>query len=166
LRPSQFRSGGVVDLDVLLDASSRFVVSTMAYDTVVIDALFAFVPSLLAWGHDEAMIRSFLMRLRTILEPLRPIVVYLDCEPADALGRAAERSGDVWLHDLLAKVTTYKTTPPIKHLPGTVTHLHRERDVTLRSMIDAGFEVVILRDAHRRSADDLAADALSHVGLR
>jgi hypothetical protein len=103
------------------------------------------------------------MQLRAILEPLRPIVVFLDGEPADALPRAASRSGDAWLHNFLAKVTTYKTTPPIRDVPGTVAHLRRERDVTLGSMIDAGFTVVILRDTHTRSPDDLAAEARSHL---
>ena len=56
-----------------------------AYDLVVTDTLFPFVPSLLAWGHDEATIRSFLSRLRTALQPLQPVIVYLDGEPADAL---------------------------------------------------------------------------------
>ncbi len=160
---TQFRATGVVDLDVLLDASTRFVVSAMAYDTVVTDTLFPFVPSLLAWGHDEATIRSFIAQLHSILERLRPFFVYLDGEPAEALSRAAKRSGDVWLHNFLAKVTTYKATPPIRDLPGTVAHLRRERDVTVGCLIDAGFNVAILRDAHTRAADDVAAEALSHL---
>jgi hypothetical protein len=160
---AQFRASGVVDLDVLLDASARFVASAMNYEIVVTDTLFPFVPSLLAWGHDDETIRSFLMQLRAILEPLRPVVVYLDGEPAEALPRAASRGGDVWLQTFLAKVTTYKTTPPIRDLAGTVAHLRHERDVTLGSVIDAGFTVVKLRDAHTRSADDLAAEALSHL---
>lgn len=161
---TQFRETAVVDLDVLLDASTRFVASAMAYDTVVTDTLFPYVPSLLAWGHDEDTIRSFVAQLHSILEPLQPFVVYLDGDPAEALPRAAKRSGDVWLRNFLTKVATYKTTPPIRDLPGTVAHLRRERDVTLGCLIDAGFEVVILRDAHTRSADDIAAEALSRLG--
>ena len=54
------------------------------------------------------------------------------------------RSGDVWLQTFLAKVTTYKTTPPIRDLPRTVAHLRHERDVTLGSMIDAGFAAMLM----------------------
>lgn len=42
-------------------------------------------------------------------------------------------------------------------------HLRRERDVTLDSMIAAAYTVVVLRDAYTRSADDLAAEALSQL---
>ena len=93
---AQLSATGEVDLDALLDASARFVTSAQNYDLVVTDTLFPFVPSLLAWGHDEATIRSFLAQLDAILRPLHPIVVYLDGEPADALPRAASR-GDTWL---------------------------------------------------------------------
>jgi len=160
---TQFRATGVVELDVLLDASKRFVTSAVGYDIVVTDTLFPFVPSLLAWGHDEETIRSFLMVLGSILEPLRPFIIYLDGDPAAVLPRATSRSGDVWLHNFLSKVTTYKTTPPIRDLQGTVAHLRRERDVTLGSMIDAGFNVLLLRDADTRSSDELAAEALASL---
>ncbi len=134
------------------------------YDLVVTDTLFPFVPSLLAWGHDEATIRSFLALLHTILRPLHPIVVYLDGEPAEALSRAASRSGDAWLRAFLAKASTYKTVPPIQDLADTVAHLRHERDVTLQAMIDTGYSVVVLRDAHARSPDDLVAEAQQHIG--
>jgi hypothetical protein len=162
---SQFRATGIVDLDVLLAASERFVASSMAYDVVVTDTLFPFVPSLVAWGHDEDTIRAFLVRLGTILEPISPIVVYLDGDPGDALPRAASRSGQAWMENFLAKTSTYKVTPPVRGLEGTIGHLRRERDITLRSMIDAGYTVVTIRDAHIRSADDLASEARSNIDL-
>src|SRR5262245_9308577 len=101
---TQFRATGNVGLDTLLDASARFVVTAREYDVVITDALFPFVPSLLAWGHDEIAICAFLVRLRAILQPLDPVVVYLDGDPADALPRAASRSGDAWLATFLDKV--------------------------------------------------------------
>jgi hypothetical protein len=162
---SQFRATGVVDLDVLLNASERFVASALAYDFVVTDTLFPFVPSLVAWGHDDETIRAFLVKLRVILHPLAPVVVYLDGDPADALPRAASRSGQAWLDNFLAKTRTYKVTPPIRDLEGTIVHLRRERDITLRSMIDAGYTVVTIPNAHIRSSDDLASEALSNIDL-
>jgi hypothetical protein len=156
---AQFQATGVVSLDVVLDASARFVASPLTYDIVVTDTLFPFVPSLLAWGHDEGTIQSFLAQLHTILQPLHPVVVYLDGEPADALPRAASRSGEPWLHAFLAKVSTYKTEPPLRGLDDTVAYLRYERDVTPRTMIDTGYVVIVLRDAHIRSPDDIAAEA-------
>ena len=64
---------------------------------------------------------------------------------------------------VLAKASTYKTVPPIQDLADTVAHLRHERDVTLQTMIDTGYSVVILRDAHTRSPDDLAAEAQQHL---
>jgi len=160
---AQFQATGVVDLDVLLAASERFVASAQAYDLVVTDTLFPFVPSLVAWGHDEETIRAFLIQLRTILEPLNPVVVYLDGDPAEALPRAASRSGESWLDNFLAKTATYKVTPRIRDLEDTIAHLRSERDITLRSMIAAGYTVVKIPDAHLRSSDDLASEALSRL---
>ena len=122
---AQFGATGEVDLDALLDASARFVTSARNYDLVVTDALFPFVPSLLAWGHDEATIRSFLAQLHAILRPLHPIVVYLDGEPADALPRAASRSGDAWLRGFSRRPRRtrpchrYRTSPTRSHTCAT-----------------------------------------------
>jgi hypothetical protein len=163
---AQFGATGVVDLDALLDASARFVDTAVTFDLVITDTLFPFVPSLLAWGHDELTIRKFLTQLHTILQPLNPVIVYLDGEPADALPRAAARDGDAWLDAFLAKVSTYKTVPAALDLAGAVLYLQHERDVTLRSLAEAGYVVVVLTDAHLRSADDLAADATSTLARR
>jgi hypothetical protein len=162
---AQFRESGAVDLDVLLDASERFVESALNFDIVVTDALFPFVPSLLAWGHDEETIQSFVATLRTILEPLCPVTLYLDGDPAQALLRTVSRSGDEWLTRFVTKTASYKVTPPIRDLNDTIAFLRRERDVTLRSMKTAGFEIVTLSDAHARSTDELADEALTRLGL-
>jgi hypothetical protein len=162
---AQFQSIGTVDLDVLLIASQRFVTSALAYDVVVTDSLFPFVPSLVAWGYDEETIRAFLVQLRTILEPLDPVVPYLAGDPAEALQRAAARSGKAWLDKFLAKTATYKVTPPIGDLDSTIAHLRRERDITLRCMIAAGYDIVTISDAHARSTEEVASEALSRLGL-
>jgi hypothetical protein len=159
----QFRECGAVDLDVLLEASRRFVASAAAFDMVVTDALFPFIPSLLAWGHDEQTICSFLVQLRTILEPLGPVVVYLDGDPAAALPRAATRSGDAWLRNFVAKATTYKTLPAIRDLPDALAYLRRERDVTLRSMACTGYTAVVLADADTRPVEDLMAEVVPRI---
>jgi hypothetical protein len=160
---SQYRATGVVDPEALLDASARFVASAVEHDLVITDTLFPFVPSLLAWGHDRARIRSFLARLRTILEPLDPTIVYLDGDPADTLPRAASRSGDAWLTAFLTKVSEYHAGPSAGGLAATVEYLRHERDVTLRSMLDTGYAVVVLHDAHTRSSEDIAAEARQHL---
>jgi len=158
---AQFGATGVVDLDALLDAAAWFVDTALKFDLVVTDTLFPFVPSLLAWGHDERSIRTFLTQLHTILEPLNPVIVYLDGEPADALPRAAARDGEAWLDAFVTKVSSYKTVLARLDLAGTVSYLRHERDVTLRSLAATGYVVVLLTDAHLRSPDDLAADATS-----
>jgi thymidylate kinase len=162
---AQFQSIGTVDLDVLLIASERFVASALAYDVVVTDSLFPFVASLVAWGHDEETIQAFLVQLRAILDQLDPVVLYLDGDPTEALQRAADRSGKAWLDNFLVKTATYKVTPPIRDLETTIAHLRRERDISVRCMIAAGYDIVTIYDAHSRTTDDVASEALSRVGL-
>jgi hypothetical protein len=154
----QFRTSGVVDLSVLLDASARFVSSARKFDVVVTDALFPFVPSLLAWGHDEHDIRTFVGALHDVLRPLDPVVVFLDGDAAEALQRASVRSGAGWLTSFIAKLGTYMVEPRVRDFADAVHYLRREREVTLRALSETGWKTIVLGDADRQVPDDLAAE--------
>ena len=113
---AQFRATGVVDLDVLLDASASLS-RRRAYDLVVTDTLFPFVPSLLAWGHDEATIRSFLARLRTALQPANSSPRLPDANEARFMRSAADSSAPsgTQRQEAVARVTggrTRRVLPP------------------------------------------------------
>jgi len=65
--------------------------------------------------------------------------------------------------DYDVKVATYKIIPPVEGMTATVEYLRHERDVTLRTMTDAGYRVVVLADAHRRAPDELAVEARERI---
>lgn len=56
-------------------------------DVLVTDALIPFVPSFVAWGHEEAAIAQVLRDLEEAVEPTRVNVVYLRDDPEVALPR-------------------------------------------------------------------------------
>lgn len=95
----EFQATGAVELDTLLTASAQFVGAILASadDVVVADALVPYVPSLLAWGHSDRVIGTFIADLAEILAPVGPVLVYLDGSAEAGLARAAHRDGPQWL---------------------------------------------------------------------
>lgn len=79
----EFTATGVVDLETVLEAMPGYVASIRAagVDVAVTGSLVPFVPSLMAWGHDEQVMTGFLDELAGLLRPVHPVIVYLDGIP-------------------------------------------------------------------------------------
>jgi thymidylate kinase len=155
---AEFRAGGGVALATLRAAVAGYVTSIRAArtDVVVADALLPFVPSLLAWGHSEAAIADFLADLAGVLEPVTPILLFLDGDPQTALPRAAAREGGPeWLDWFLAKLG-------VPDVPAAAAVLTRQRDVTLR-VVPWPVHVI---ETDTRTPDDVLRAARAVFGTR
>jgi hypothetical protein len=105
----EFRSRGRVEPETLLGCAAaygRWCVARAA-DVYVLDALFPYLPSLLAWGHSDRSIERFFGRLRARLEEVDMIELYLDGDATAALHRASAREGGDWIDRHVAKVSTF-----------------------------------------------------------
>ena len=155
---AEFRAGGVVDLKTVLAAVSDYVASIQqaAVDVAITDSLVPFVPSLLAWGHDELAASAFLHELAMLLMPVRPVIVYLDGDPRTALARAASREGPGWLDWFVRKLARYQVQPAVRDLETACAYLEAERDVTLRLIPAQQWEVVVIDHADEHSAAEVA----------
>lgn len=92
---AEFRATGLVADRTLLDTSVAYVAAIRADDPdiVITDSLFPFLPSLPAWGRGEDEIAEFLDQLARILAPVNPMLIYLDGDPATALGPGGRSGG-------------------------------------------------------------------------
>lgn len=155
---AEFRAAGVVDLKTVLAAVSDYVASIhqAAVDIAITDSLVPFVPSLLAWGHDELAASAFLHELATLLMPVRPVIVYLDGDPRTALARAAGREGPGWLDCFVRKLARYQVQPAVRDVETACAYLEAERDATLRLILAPQWEVVVIDRADELSPADVA----------
>lgn len=158
---AEFTTTGVVGLRTLLQATSSYVdhLQASGVDVAVADSLVPFVPSLVAWGHDDHAISKFLDELAELLLPVRPVIVYLDGDPRVALPRAAQREGDGWLDRYVGKLADYGVQPAVRDLDTACAYLERERETTLRLIRSKPWQLVVIQRAHQLSPADVASEA-------
>lgn len=143
---AEFHRTGFVTPPPLLEASAAYVRAILdgGWHVAVTDALFPFLPSLRASGLCDREIADFSSRLRELLEPLDPLLVYLDGEPAWALARAGAREGPDWLAWFVEKVAGYRQPVEVHDYATAVAYLRHERDVTLGVLAESGWRVEVV----------------------
>ena len=162
---AEFTTAGVVEPATLLTSMADYVATIEAdgSDAAVTDALAPFVPSLVAWGHDEHTIGGFLDELATVLAPVRPVIVYLDGDPRRALRRAVEREQPGWLDWFVGKLAGHRVTPTVHDFDSACRYLDEERNTTLRLIAGRAWRVVVIEQADRLAPDEIAAEAWAAV---
>ncbi len=160
----EFESTGAVQLDSLLAAAKIYLdsVRTLDLDVLVLDALFPYLPSLLAWGYRDADIAMFFARLTTVFVGFDVVELHLSGEVSNALTRAAQREGGDWLDGHLARATQFRSPRPISTIVDLVAYYEgcAERSRTLLAaapwrveFLDAGRgEEAVLASARAASA--------------
>ncbi|MGK4903907.1 hypothetical protein [Streptomyces albus] len=111
-------------------------------DYLVTDALLPFIPSPVAWGHDERALFSFVDGLSRVLGPVPVTVVYVHDDPAAALRRAVARKGAGWKDWYIRKLAGSPGTRSVRDLPSAAARLHAEAEPTRRLLTRAPWHVV------------------------
>lgn len=152
----EFAGGsGSVRPGTLVESTREYVAKARAegVDILVTDALLPFIPSLVAWGHDETAIAAVLAELARAVRPTHVSVVYLRDDPDTALRRAVAREGPAWLDWYVTKLGAAPGTRSVKDLPSAAEHLRREEELTLRLLAGTHWRVLRVdvggRDAER-----------------
>ncbi|MFD5896230.1 ATP-binding protein [Streptomyces sp. NPDC060366] len=141
----EFAGGsGSVRPGTLVESTRDYVAKARAegVDVLVTDALLPFIPSLVAWGHDETTIAAVLADLARAVRPTRVTVVYLRDDPDTALRRAVEREGPDWLDWYVGKLGAAPGTRSVKDLPSAAEHLRREEELTARLLAGTHWRVL------------------------
>lgn len=154
---SHFTATGEVERDALLSATARFADSVLAAgtDVVVADALMPYVPSLLAMRHSEQAIAAFMADLADILAPLRPVMIFLDGDPAAALSRATAREEPGWLEWYIGKLARYQVRPEVHDSASAADYLRRERAVTLSVVSRQDWGLILIENATELTPDEV-----------
>ncbi|MFF3496764.1 hypothetical protein ACFYWS_36115 [Streptomyces sp. NPDC002795] len=118
----------------LVECTRAYVAESLAAgkDYLVTDALVPFVPSLVAWGHDEGTLVHVMEELVRAVEPAQVTVVYVHDDPETALRRAVEREGDDWEDWYVRKLAGSPGTRSVHDLASAAAHLRFEADLTCR----------------------------------
>lgn len=127
-------------------------------DVLVTDALLPFVPSLVAWGHDEDTIAGVADDLVRAVAPAAVTVVYVHDDPEAALRRAVAREGDGWAEWYVAKLAASPGTREVRDLASAAAHLRGETELTRRVLARTPWRVVPV-DAGRLDAEGAFAYA-------
>ncbi|WP_018089823.1 MULTISPECIES: hypothetical protein [unclassified Streptomyces] len=135
--------------ETLIAATRAYVTESRAagIDVLVTDALIPFVPSLVAWGHDEPAIARFLREVASAVEPARVTVVYVEDDPTTALRRAVDREGPDWENWYLTKLAASPGTRSVHDLPSAAAHLRHETALTHRLLAATPWHVLTVNVA-------------------
>ncbi|MGV4926866.1 hypothetical protein K2224_32725 (plasmid) [Streptomyces sp. BHT-5-2] len=129
---------------------------TEGKDYLVTDALLPFIPSLVAWGHDEATLVDVVEQLSRAVEPAQVTVVYVHDDPEKALRRAIEREGAAWEDWYVRKLADSPGTRAVHDLSSAAAHLRFEADLTRRLLAQTPWHVLNV-DVGRRNAQEAYA---------
>jgi len=163
----EFRGTGAVSPRILVDATVAylFAMADSKVEVAVTDSLMPFVPSLLAFGHDEPGIAEVAASLRERMPPAPTLAVVLHGDEERALARAAAREEPEWLDWYGAKLAGYGLVPSHPDMADLCGYLARERDVTMRVLGALPWDVLVVDDALDRSADSIVDAVLERLDL-
>ncbi|WP_326796874.1 hypothetical protein OG946_16595 [Streptomyces sp. NBC_01808] len=131
----EFADGtGAVRPGTLVACVRAYVAEAAAAGTgvLVTDALLPFVPSLVAWGHDEDAVAGVAEDLVRAVAPAEVTVVYVHDDPGAALRRAVAREGAGWAEWYVAKLGSSPGTRHVGDLDSAAAHLRAETELTRR----------------------------------
>jgi thymidylate kinase len=151
----EFADGsGRVRPETLVESTRAYVTQARADGTEVLitDALLPFIPSLVAWGHDEPTIARVIRDLETAVAPCQVTVIYLRDDPEAALRRAIEREGPQWEDWYLTKLRHSPGTASVHDLPSAAAHLRHESDLTHRLLSATPWAVITVHVTDRTAA--------------
>ncbi|MCX4903037.1 hypothetical protein [Streptomyces sp. NBC_00878] len=130
--------------ETLVESTRAYVEESLAAgrDYLVTDALLPFVPSLVAWGHDESTLVRVVKELTRAVLPAEVTVVYVHDDPATALRRAVEREEADWEDWYVGKLAGSPGTRAVHDLPSAAAHLRFEAELTRRLLADTPWRVL------------------------
>ncbi|MEU5017750.1 hypothetical protein AB0G60_10095 [Streptomyces angustmyceticus] len=148
----------------LVDCTRTYIAESLAAgrDYLVTDALVPFLPSLVAWGHDEAALVHVMAELTRAVEPARVTVVYVHDDPETALRRAVEREGAAWADWYVRKLAGSPGTQAVHDLASAAAHLRSEADLTRRLLARTPWDVLTV-DVGKLDAQEAYAYARRHL---
>lgn len=131
-------------------------------DHLVTDALLPFIPSLVAWGHDENTLVHVMDELTRAVEPAEVTVVYVHDDPETALRRAVDREGTAWENWYVTRLAGSPGTRAVHDLASAADHLRHEANLTRRLLARTSWRLLTV-DAGNLDAEEAFAHTRHHL---
>lgn len=122
---------GRSELDLLaacMVATESLVTAYINMDTTVVaDSILPYTDWLLAAGIDDLSIAEFSQQLWQLLEPMNPLLIYLQADIATALKRAVDYRGQAWLERSIPNMNTWgaNQAQPLRDLADVIAYSER-----------------------------------------
>ncbi|MFI0815832.1 hypothetical protein ACH4TX_00930 [Streptomyces sp. NPDC021098] len=148
----------------LVECTRAYVAESLAAgkEYLVTDALLPFIPSLVAWGHEETALVEVMAELNRAVEPAQVTMVYVHDDPETALRRAVEREGAAWEDWYVRKLAGSPGTRAVHDLPSAAAHLRFEAELTRRLLSRTPWHVLTV-DAGSLNAEEAFAHTQRHL---
>ncbi|HEY1830894.1 MAG TPA: hypothetical protein VGG38_11670 [Acidimicrobiales bacterium] len=143
----EFVESGEVSRPTLLAAASAYLIEVAALqvDVVILDALFAYLPSLLAWGDTDEDIIEFLVDISELFANFDVFEVHLTGDLVAGLNRAGAREGGDWLTEQVKKISRYRNAPVIATTVDAAVYLDTLARRAIRLLEQAPWEVAFCK---------------------
>lgn len=155
-------------MPALLTNTAAFVQSCLTSGKIAItDSIFPFFNWLIATNdYSMTQLETFSRALERILEPLNPLVVYLDVDSEKGLKRATQQRGQAWYDELQQRVGQYghnknKNLQTLKEIAAYF-DLVNQQNIGLLSCWTAD---TLIFDANQHTVETLKQKLLHHLGL-
>lgn len=120
----EFAATGEVKRPTLLKATGAYLNGIdRSAQVIILDSLFAYLPSLLAWGDTDAEIAQFLGQMAALFANYEILEIHLTGDLKAGLQRAGQREDRDWLAHQIAKVSHYRGAPNISTLEDASEYL-------------------------------------------
>ncbi|MFC7619926.1 hypothetical protein [Microlunatus sp. GCM10028923] len=153
---AEFAGGaGSVRPETLITATRRYLRQSErdGAELLITDALLPYIPSLLAWGHDEPAIDTIVAELARAAPPTEVIIVRLADDPRATLLRAVDREGPGWLDWYVNKLRSAPGARGVTDLDSAADHLRAEAELTRRVLQRTAWTMIELEVGDRGPAD-------------
>jgi hypothetical protein len=121
----EFVVSGEATRPTLLEAADTYLKQIdAATQVIVLDALFPYLPSLLAWGDTDVEILQFFGQMARLLSNFEVVEIHLRGDLGVGLKRAGSREGGDWLAKHIKKVSGYQGAPNVSTLEDAADYLN------------------------------------------
>lgn len=111
----EFQATGQVTANALIDSAGDYInrLDAASVEVGILDALFPYLPSLLAWGYSDVAIAAFFEQLGAVFGARPVIELHLVGDLTTALARATGREADGWLEAMISKLAAHEGASPV-----------------------------------------------------
>ena len=151
----------------ILATTAEFVQESLRADLVTItDSIFPCYTWLFAADYSPPAIAAFSRQLAQLLQPLQPLIIYLDSDVARCLDRAVAQRGRQWLDELMVAMQgyTYCQSQPIQDRDDVVAFFQATSQLS-RDLLTEWPHPVLMVDTTIAPLAQVAIQLLDHFAL-